>query len=230
MKEIDLEELTPEQIEMLETRLLAKKKAIEDTKKKEIEGYKTLAKETVSNQILMLTSLSSVLSDAKAKVYNSFSTLIELKQELFGAKSGQQSHTFSDDSGSCITIGYRTIDNYDDTLDMGISLVQEYISSLATDEKSAKLVKHIERLLKKDARGNLKPNRIVELQNAADEEKDDRLIRGVEIIRKSYRPVRSVIFIEAEVTDDQGKKQNVPLSITSADFPVGSEPNFEVFK
>ena len=230
MKEIDLDELTPEQIAALENKILQKKLAEKEAVKRERENYKSLVVKSVKEEIIELQQVNNILSLAKANVYGSFVTMIELKQELYGIKSGQQSHTFSDDDGNSITIGWRTIDKYDDTLDMGIGMVQEYISSLATDEKSARLVKHIERLLKKDAKGNLKPNRIVELQNTAEEENDERLTKGVEIIRKSYKPIRSVIFVEAETMDSQGRKQSIPLSITTVDFPEGFTPNFDVFK
>ncbi len=230
MNEIELDQLSPEQIEELEANIAAKKLAEKNAKKQEIMNYKSLVKETVSNHIVLLANVSSILSDVKAKIYGSLATVIELKQELFGAKSGQQSHTFSDDEGNSITIGWRTIDKYDDTLDMGIDLVKQFMSSLATDEKSAKLVRYLEQLLKKDSKGNLKPNRVVELLNTAEEENSELLTGGVDIILKSYKPIRSVIFIEAEIIDNQGKKQSIPLSITSVDFPQGFDANFDVFK
>ena len=230
MKEINLDELTPEQLAVLENRLAEKKEAEKKRQQQERETYKELVTKTVREQIIELQQVSNMLSLAKAGVYGSFASIIELKQELYGAKSGQQSHTFSDEEGNAITIGWRTVDKYDDTMDMGISLVREHMASMAKDENSAKLVEYLEKLLKKDAKGNLKPSRVVELQNMAEKENSDMLTRGVEIIRKSYTPVRSVIFVEAETTDSQQKKQPVALSITSADFPTGFEPNFEVFK
>ncbi|MEI3423269.1 MAG: hypothetical protein V8R91_20705 [Butyricimonas faecihominis] len=48
-----------------------------------------------------------------------------------------------------ITLGNNTVDNYDDTVDAGISIVKEYISSLARDENSRILVDTVMRLLAK---------------------------------------------------------------------------------
>ena len=230
MNTIDLDQLNPEQIKALEAGIIAKKLAEKAQKEKAVSDYKDLVAKTVREQIIDLQQVSNILSLAKANVFGSFASVIELKQELYGAKSGQQSHTFSDDNGNSITVGYRVLDKFDDTLDMGISLVNKYIESLATDEKSARLVEIINKLLKKDAKGNLKANRVVELQNLAEDINDENLTRGVDIIRKSYKPVRSAIFIEAETTDTTGKKQSVGLSITSVEFPEGFTPNFEVFK
>ncbi len=230
MDQIDLDQLTPEQIEALEARLLAKQQAEKAQKEKNIADYKELVARTVSGQIIELQQVSNMLSLAKANVFGNFAAIIELKQELYGAKSGQQSHTFSDNNGNSITIGYRVLEKFDDTLDMGISLVNKYLDSLATDEKSKRLVGYINKLLKKDAKGNLRASRVVELQNIADKEDNPDLTEGVEIIRKSYKPVRSRIFIEAETTGDNDKKQSVGLSITSVDFPEGFKSNVEVFQ
>jgi hypothetical protein len=149
---------------------------------------------------------------------------------LYGSKSGQQSHTFSDEDGNTITVGFRTIDNFDDTLDMGIAKVREYLDSLAVDAKTSKLIDMINRLLKKDAKGNLKPSRILDLQNLADKEQDPLLTEGVIIIRESYKPQRSAIFIEAETRDAEQKRISIPLSITSVEFPDDYEPDIDVFK
>ncbi len=230
MSQFDLDTLTKEELDQLEQRLTAKKQAEKERREAEVSNYKELAKRTVTEHMIALQEVNSMLAMAKAQTFGSFTTLIDMKHELFGVKSGQQGHSFSDDNGNTITVGYRVIERFDDTLDMGIALVNKYLDSLSTDEKSARLVKIINRLLKKDAKGNLRASRVVELQNMAEEINDETLTRGVEIIRKSYKPVRSAIFVEAETTDKQGKKQSVALSITSVDFPEGFEPNFEVFK
>jgi len=229
-KTIDLKQLSPEQkadlMEQLESENVAKK----NREKAERENYKMIANTTVGEQFLKLEQLSSMLSIAKADVYRQFAAIIELKQELYGAKSGQMSHTFTDDQGRSITIGWRQVDEFDDTLDMGIALISDYISTLAVDDNSANLVEMINKLLKKDAKGNLKPNRILDLRNLAEKIGNEQLSKGVEIVLAAYKPSRSVIFVEADTKTQQGAKQSVALSITSAPFPEGYAPNFTVFK
>ena len=56
----------------------------------------------------------------------------------------------------------------------------------------------INQLLKKDAKGNLKPNRILDLRNMADKIGNEELSAGVDIVLQSYKPSRSVIFVEAD--------------------------------
>ncbi|MCX7100088.1 MAG: DUF3164 family protein [Methylobacter sp.] len=229
MNAIDLKQLSPEQkadlMEQLKNENIAKK----NSEKAERESYKTIVNSTVKEQFVKLEKISSMLSIAKADIYRQFAAIIELKQELYGAKSGQMSHTFTDDEGQGITIGWRQVDAFNDTLDMGIALISEYIGTLAVDDNSANLVEMINRLLKKDAKGNLKPNRILDLRNLAEKIGNEQLSKGVEIVLLAYQPSRSVIFVEAETKNQQGAKQAVALSITSAPFPQGYEPNFNVF-
>jgi len=230
MKPIDLKQLSAAQKADLMEQLKNENAAIKNREKAERENYKMIANTTVGEQFLKLEQLSSMLSIAKADVYRQFAAIIELKQELYGAKSGQMSHTFTDDQGRSITIGWRQVDEFDDTLDMGIALISDYISTLAVDDNSANLVEMINKLLKKDAKGNLKPNRILDLRNLAEKISNEQLSKGVEIVLAAYKPSRSVIFVEADTKTQQGAKQSVALSITSAPFPDGYEPNFKVFK
>lgn len=229
METIDLKSLTPEQLAELEEQIAAKKRAEKDRIAQEKENYKSMVKAAVREGLHELMQVNNMLSLAKAKIFSDFASIIALKHELFGIKSGQQSHTFTDEEGS-ITIGFRILVRYDDTLGTGIAYVRKYLRSLAKDEDSAELVENLETLLRQDANGNLKPNRVLELQAISEKRNNDNLTKGVDIIRKSYKPVRSIIFVEAEIIDKQGKKQTIPLSISSADFPEGFEPDFEVFK
>ena len=230
METISLQQLTEEQKQALRNEMLAEEQAKKEAKLQAIQDYKTLVQATVTEQIKELMNTSSQLSLLKANVYKSFCTLIQLKNELYGSKSGQASHTFSDDMGNSITIGFRIIDKFDDTLDMGIAKVREFLDSLAIDENSSNLVDMINNLLKKDSKGNLKPNRILDLQNLAERQNSKLLTEGVEIIRKSYKPERSAIFVDCYKKDESGVNTSIQLSITAANFPDEDEIDFSVFK
>lgn len=220
---VDVKKLSPEERAKLFQELQQEQMAEEEQKKKEREHYKELRQKTVTESIKRLMNMSSELSRLKAEIFDNFSTLLNMKAELYGIKDGQQSHDFSNEEGQTVTIGSRIIDGWDDTVESGIAMVNKYIESLATDEKSAKLVNMIYRLLRKDAKGNLKGNRVLELQKLADEINDPTFTEGVEIISSAYQPQRSAYFIEASQKDDIGKRVGIPLSITSVSFPEDFE-------
>lgn len=200
---------------------------IENKKNDDREAYKKLVAETVPKAVFKLCLISEMLSDAKTETFQFFETILDLKNQVYGLKEKQMSHTFSNEKEE-ITIGYRINDGWDDTVTAGIEKVQNYISSLSTSPETAALVKIVFNLLKKDAKGNLKSSRILELQKLTREFNNDEFTDGVEIIAAAFKPVRSSWYIEASLISEDGSKTNIPLSMSSVDF-LG-EYTFDFFK
>lgn len=216
---MDLSTMSAAEKRELFKKLEEEKKAEEEARKGKIEEYKNLVDEKVKEKFEVLKKLSEWLSNEKAKVFEDFSTILELKAELFGVKENQQSHTFTTRDGKfSITMGYRVIDNFDDTVHAGITKVKNYISRVTLGEKK-ELEELINLLLKKDKNGNLKASRVLELERIANNIDDEELNEGVLIIKEAYRPAKSSTFLTASYVDDKGIKKVIPLSMTS----VGEE-------
>ncbi|MGV4494518.1 DUF3164 family protein [Ornithobacterium rhinotracheale] len=212
---MSLENLTTEE-------LAAELKRREQEKAGERKAYKDLVNQELPQIAESLKELSEKLSQIKLFAFESLKALLDLKCNAYGVKDTQQSHTFSDDKGNTITYGFRIIDGWDDTVTAGIDKVREFIASLAKDEATGKLVHAVNQLLKKDAKGNLKASRVLELTKLAEDFNNDNFTDAVNIIRQAYKPQRSAFFVEASQTDAQGKKINIPLSISAVDFPEGT--------
>lgn len=200
--------------------------AAQDSKKEADRiAYKELVEQTVPKAIFKLALASEVLSNAKTEAFQYFEDILKLKSEVFGVKEKQMSHTFSFEGGE-VQIGYRITDGWDDTVNAGIAKVEKYISSLAKDTETAALVDMVFNLLKKDAKGNLKGSRVLELQKLTAKFNDEEFTDGVDIISKSYKPVRSVWFVEAALIDENKNKTPIPLSMSSVDFSKGYKFEF----
>ena len=200
--------------------------AAQETKKDEDrEAYKELVEQTVPKAIFKLCFASEVLSNAKTEAFQYFEDILKLKAEVYGIKEKQQSHTFSFDGGE-VQIGYRITDGWDDTVNAGVAKVEKYISSLAKDPETAALVDMVFNLLKKDAKGNLKGSRVLELQKLTAKFNNEEFTDGVDIISKSYKPVRSVWFVEAALIDENKTKTPIPLSMSAVDFSKGYKFEF----
>lgn len=209
-KPIDLSQATPEQLKAA----LAK---IEAKKDQDRDAYKQLVQETVPKAIFKLCQASQIISEAKTETFKFFEDVLDLKNEVYGLKEKQQSHTFSTDREE-IQIGYRINEGWDDTVTAGIAKVEAFINSLSKDAETATLVSMLFNMLKKDSKGNLKGSRVLELQKAAADSKNEDFIDGVAIIAAAYKPVRSSWFIEASLINDDGSKTPVPLSMSSVGF------------
>jgi uncharacterized protein YjgD (DUF1641 family) len=216
-KKIDISQLTEQ--ELIDA--LAQKK---NKKNVDREIYKELVAETVPKAIFRLSHASEVLSIAKMETFQFFENILTLKNEVYGLKEKQRSHTFSTDSSE-ITIGYRINDSWDDTVHAGVEKVRNFITSLAKDKETSTLVDMVFDLLKKDANGNLKSNRVLELQKMTSKFNNEEFTDGVDIISKAFKPTRSSWFIEACLIED-GKKTSIPLNISSVDFAKGYKFDF----
>jgi len=212
---MDINELTEQQ---LEDALAAKRGA----KERNREAYRSLVDSTVETTCKRLQSASTILSEIKAEIFENFKAVLALKEDVYSVKEAQRSHTFSTDAYG-ITIGYRVIDGWDDSASAGVAKVKAFIGSLAKDENSAALVDTVFNLLKKDQAGNLRANRVIELQKMAGKFNNVEFTDGVNIIMNAYKPVRSCWFVEAWMIGNGGQKLNIPLSISSVDFPQGFE-------
>lgn len=179
--------------------------------------YESLVDATIDEVIGPMRELSLSLSKKKQWVYDTFASVLDLKQEVYPTKMENNTHTFTHKDGTKrIKIGYRTIDNYRDTVDVGIAMVKEYMASLGKNDESKALIKTIESLLSKDQKGNLKPSKVWHLEKLSEELNSKELKEGIKIIRDSYQPETSKQFIQIEVKDDKNEWKSVPLGITEA--------------
>lgn len=215
---VDLSQYSPAQLK-------AALQAQETKKEADRQAYKALVLETVPKAMFQLCAASEIISDAKTKTFQFFEQVLDLKNQVYGLKEKQMSHTFSTEKEEII-IGYRINEGWDDTVTAGIAKVENYLSSLSKDAETATLVSMLFNMLKKDSKGNLKGSRVLELQKAAAESKNEEFIDGVSIIAASYKPVRSSWFIEANLINEDGSKTSVPLSMSACGFSADYKFNF----
>ncbi|MDO4725941.1 MAG: DUF3164 family protein [Porphyromonadaceae bacterium] len=186
-------------------------------KRENRETYKQLVDEVVREVFPKLQEVSKSLACNKQAVYWRFADALKLKEDIFNTKADQRSNTFSSADGLYrITLGNYQTDGYDDTVNEGIAKVKEVISSFANDDNSRLLVEAVMKLLSRDAKGNLKASRVMQLRKLAADSGNAELIDGVEIIEKAYRPQISKTFVRAEYKDEYGRWISVPLGMTEA--------------
>lgn len=203
--------------------------------RQEQAAYKELVKESIPPAVKRLEEISDMLQQAKADTFEFFRDILTTKAEVYGVKEDQQSHTFSAGDYT-ITIGYNINDGWDDTVTAGITRVREFIASLTESEetdpdkikKNSFLVNNLMKYMKMDRQGNLNANRVLEMQKEAENSGYTELIESIQIIREAYKPSRSTWFIEATKRGANGKKINIPLSMSTVPFPEGFTFDFVI--
>lgn len=189
-----------------------------EERKKNLNTYNAMIDEQVNETIPELQSVSEQLSMVKKAVFDNFQSLLDMKKDVMKiTKDGQRSHTFTNSDGNFrIILGCHVLDNYKDTVQDGIDMVKEYITSLAESDETKSLVDMVLKLLSKDQKGNLKASRVLQLRQIAEQVNNEKFTEGVEIIMNSYAPTPSKKFIQAFAKNDKGEWEAIPLSLTDA--------------
>ena len=200
--------LTPEELELLNQARATKAKAdAQARREQELATYKALVDDAIRETVPEACAISETLATKKRAIIDRFRAVIRMKEELFrGTKAlrdGRYTDTFTNAEGTArVTVGYNTIDNYDDTYTAGVEMVNRYIESLATDDKSLQLANMVTTLLRERSKaGQLKAQNVLRLEQMAGESGDDTFIEGMRIIREAYRPIQSKQFVKVEQKD-----------------------------
>lgn len=212
-------EMTPEEFARYKQAMAEQSRRDEAQRaKEEREAYRSLASTTVDELFPKLEEASTALTGLKREVYDAFARVIETKKEVMGTQDNdQRSHSFlSEDGKKRIIVGYYQRDGWDETVEDGIAKVKAYISSLAGDDETRKLVDIILDLLSRDGKGNLKADKVLQLDKYAESIQDVRFSEGVAIIKEAYRPVRTKDFVRAQVKNAMGGWDDLPLGMTEA--------------
>lgn len=217
-KSVNISMLTDADKAALLEALEAEKAEKQNKVKAEREGLKKLTDESIKECFDILSGVSSNIADAKAKVYDTLNTVIELKRNIYNSTKEQYSHTFTNAEGNLrITIGYNVIDDFDDSATAGIDGVNQFLTTLGVDTNSKMLVKMAKQLLAKDAKGNLNARKVMQLAKMANESGHKSFIDNVQIIVDAYRPIKSKIYIIAKYRQaDDNEWKTLPLGITEA--------------
>lgn len=213
---MDIRNLTKEEREELKAQLEAEEKAEKARVENEREEYKRLVDASVRSAVGKLQKLSDEMMRVKREVFEEFDTLIRMKNELFRVKLDRKTDTFTTGDGAMsVTLGSRTNEGWDDTVEAGIAKVKEYLGTLAKDDNSAALVETVMGLLAKDRKGALKANKVLELERLAVKSQDKEFLDGIGIIKAAYRPVPTCQFISVETKDEKGNATPLPLSLSA---------------
>lgn len=221
MSEIKIDELTEQQRNDLLAQLKKEEQAKAAKKRQDRKDYEDLKDMSVRESFELLRGASMGLLEVKKAVFDHLDDVLKLKQQIFGLTDmqmlKQESHTFTSTDGQVsVIIGSNTVDRWDESVDVGIMRVKEFLKTLAVDEKTGTLVDMITDLLKPNKEGVLKSSRVLDLSKKATELGDKELIEAVELIREAYRPSKTSTYIKVKYRDPKSKSDVfLPLSMSA---------------
>ena len=195
---MDITKMTAAERAELKAQLEAEERAEKQKREDDVAAYKSAVDEFCRLKFSRLKAMSEEMRRLKDEVFAEAETLIKLKEELFKTKSDRHSDQFTTSDGRItLALGNRTNDGWDDTVEVGVAKVKEFIKSLAKDDDSAALTEMVMGLLAKDRKGNLKASRVLQLREIARKSGYSELIEATDIIQGAYRPEETCQFISA---------------------------------
>lgn len=213
---MDITKLTAEQRAELKAQLEAEKRAEKQKRQDDIDAYKQSVDDFVRGTFERMKRVSELMRSEKDSVFAAAETLITLKDELYSTKTDRHSNSFTSSDGMVsITLGKRTNDGWDDTVNVGVQKVTDFFKSMARDEEMAALAEMVMSLLSRDKKGNLKASRVLQLREVARKSGYSELIEAADIIQAAYCPVETVEFLSVQYKDENGIKRALPLSLAS---------------
>lgn len=213
---MDITKLTAEQRAELKAQLEAEERAEKQKRQDDIDAYKQSVDEFVRTTFERMKKVSELMREEKNTAFTAADTIIAFKDELYDTKTDRHSNSFTSSDGMIsITLGRRTNDGWDDTVNVGVQKVHDFFKSMARDEEMAALTEMVMSLLARDKKGNLKASRVLQLREVARKSGYSDLMEAVDIIQQAYKPVESVEFISVQYKDENGVKQTLPLSLAS---------------
>jgi len=213
---MNLNDLTPAQRAELKAQLEAAERAEKQKRQDDIDAYKQSVDDFVRSTFERMKRVSETMRSEKDSVFTAAETLITLKDELYNTKTDRHSNSFTSADGMVsITLGKRTNDGWDDTVNVGVQKVTDFFKSMARDEEMAALAEMVMSLLSRDKKGNLKASRVLQLREVARKSGYQELIDAADIIQAAYSPVETVEFISVQYKDENGIKRALPLSLAS---------------
>ena len=218
MSEKKLIEMTPEEeAEYAKFREEQERRMKIEARREQRRMLQEMTDEVMDEAVTILEECNRQLKEAKQKVIETFSTLMELRKEVNGdeGRKEQDSYMFTNSSGAKrIRIGYNMSDNYLDQVEVGIAKVKTYLESLAKDDQSKELIGLVLKLLARDQKGNLKASRVIQLGQLAEKSGNEDFQEGIRIIREAYRPTRSKLYIRCALHNEDTGWNDLALSLS----------------
>ena len=220
MTTIDIEKLSPADLEKLQSQIKEKEKAEKAKKQQDRDLLKKLENEVVLSEVPFFIDKRDDVEDRLLNLFKNIEPAIELRAEVFGnQKREQDSHTFTlDDGTASIKVGWNVKPSFNGTEGEGIVKIREYMASLAGDSENEKiLMEFLEIALKTDVDGNYNPQRIRGLNKMRERANNDLFNEGMDIIDSALIDIRTSRYARGYQMVDFGdgniKRVNFKFSI-----------------
>lgn len=219
MQNLNLDNLTDEQIEMLEGQLATRKENTRLARERERNAYESLVDDTVRNRCIAAINFQQTMLEFKEQSLNDVTALYSSLLEYSNRHKSDSKGNFTlDTKDKLFRIIYRNaiLMDFDERAAQGKSHVLSFVNKrydgdeetrdlilALLDESAGKLnARDVNRLIKMEARFN-----------------DENWNQGIALLKESYKEVDTKSYIRFYKKDSQGQYKQISLDFASLVVP-----------
>jgi len=213
---INIEELTPEQIEKLQADLAAKKSKAIKEKKRARMNYEKNRDKNIKNLVGRGKSLSNILAEFKmliSKEMEAQHQALTAYGEIRGNSKGGFSIT-SSDGNMRVTRTRDTEPYWDERGTKAVAMLKEFLEETAK-KRDKDLFEILMGFLAKNDKGDLEYSRVFHLLKHRHAFTDPRWTEGLNLLEESFQTNLKGYGYEVKVRATEGKWDSVDLNFTS---------------
>lgn len=216
--EVELPNLTKEQLDALNARFKAEQKADAEKRAQDRIVLQQMEDEVVSDIFVEVEEVSNAIVTFKQRCIAKLEPLMRMKTENAKAADKQKSYSFKSKDGSMkVVVDYNETLKFDDGIHAAVNLAKQWLEEKANGgEDMAMMSTIIENLLGTSRKGTYSPENLLLFINAAEQYNVDILNKAAESVKRSLYKEMSSVSVRVFKKDDLGQLKQLPLSATKA--------------
>lgn len=181
--------------------------------------YEKKRNEVVKELVSEAKGLNEQLQAFKNKALKTMNEFSELASEYGDIRTNSRGgfSLRNNDLNLKATLRRNMTHEYDERADKAMALINDFLAS-TVKKKDQQAYVTIKTLLERNAKGDLKPDRVASLLKIRDNYNDERWTKALDLLEESYSPRQVSFNVEFYEVDGIGKEQ--PICLTFASLPV----------
>lgn len=218
MEAINISDLTPEQIDLLQAQLKEKSKQEAERRNADRLALLDMEESAVNEMLEEVETLSNAIVNFKRSCIRKLEPLMNMKTELGKAAKKQRSFSFkTKDNSAKIIVDYNETYKYDDGIHAGIEYAKQWLQETASaGEKFKMMTTIIENLIGKSRDGSYSAENLWIFVNAAEDYDEPLLKNAAEAVKRSLYKEFTSVSVKVFKKDELGQLRQLPLSATKA--------------
>jgi hypothetical protein len=213
---INIDQLTPEQVEALQAQLQAKQAKVLKEKEKAKSKYERERDRNINNIVKLARGLNEKLTDFKRSISLTMESQHEALTE-YGEIRSNSKGGFSITSSDGMMRVTRTRDTepfWDERGTKAVAMLKEFLEETAK-KRDRDLFEILMGFLSRNEKGDLEYAKVFQLLKHRNAFADPRWTEGLNLLEESFQVNLRGYGYEIKVKDEQGKWQNISLNFTS---------------